>query len=396
MKKLVMFGAGNIGRSFIGQLFSRAGYQTVFIDIDKELIRALNERGGYYTIVKRNGKPDEKIYVTNVRAVDGNDTEGVCSEIQDAAILSTAVGKGAIPHVLPVIAMGIERRLRSGNGGIDIIIAENVRDASSWYRKVIGKELSYVESLDGLVGFVGTSIGKMVPIMTREDRVEDPLQVFAEEYNTLIVDKKGFRNGIPDVPGIKPVKNILAYVDRKLFIHNLGHAATAYLGYKHNPTLPYIYQQIAVPETASLVKTSMMQSAEALHREYPDDLSRSDLEDSIVDLIGRFGNVELRDTVHRVGRDVTRKLGKDDRLVGSMLLAAKYRLPFDNIAAAAAAAFAFKAADEAGELLPNDREFFQDLLPRGVEWVLKNVCDLSPEVAEEQAVYDAIAKRLKK
>ena len=37
-KKMVQFGAGNIGRSFIGQLFSRSGYEVVFVDIKKEHI----------------------------------------------------------------------------------------------------------------------------------------------------------------------------------------------------------------------------------------------------------------------------------------------------------------------------------------------------------------------
>jgi len=32
MKYFVQFGAGNIGRSFIGQLFSRAGYEVIFIE----------------------------------------------------------------------------------------------------------------------------------------------------------------------------------------------------------------------------------------------------------------------------------------------------------------------------------------------------------------------------
>ena len=35
-KKILIFGAGKIGRSFIGQLFSRAGYELVFIDANKD------------------------------------------------------------------------------------------------------------------------------------------------------------------------------------------------------------------------------------------------------------------------------------------------------------------------------------------------------------------------
>jgi len=43
-KKMIQFGAGNIGRSFIGQLFSRSGYEVVFVDINKELIKEVNKK----------------------------------------------------------------------------------------------------------------------------------------------------------------------------------------------------------------------------------------------------------------------------------------------------------------------------------------------------------------
>jgi len=67
--KLVQFGAGNIGRSFIGQLFSRAGYEVVFADVVPEVIRLLNERRRYRVEIKDD--PPGTIWVENVRAVDG-------------------------------------------------------------------------------------------------------------------------------------------------------------------------------------------------------------------------------------------------------------------------------------------------------------------------------------
>ena len=45
-----------------------------------------------------------------------------------------------------------------------------------------------------LVGLIETSIGKMVPIMTTAEQMKDPLVVYAEPYNTLILDGKGFRD----------------------------------------------------------------------------------------------------------------------------------------------------------------------------------------------------------
>ena len=66
MKKLLLFGAGNIGRSFIGQLFSRAGYEVVFVDIDSNIVNALNSRRSYTVVVKGNNREDELIEIAGV------------------------------------------------------------------------------------------------------------------------------------------------------------------------------------------------------------------------------------------------------------------------------------------------------------------------------------------
>ena len=68
-KKAVMYGAGSIGRGFIGQLFSESGYETIFIDVNEELIRNLNERGQYsIRFVKNSGSSHTFSYTyENVR-----------------------------------------------------------------------------------------------------------------------------------------------------------------------------------------------------------------------------------------------------------------------------------------------------------------------------------------
>lgn len=54
MNKLVLFGAGKIGRSFIGQLFSASDYEVVFIDINPVVIDQLNQRRSYQVVIKNN------------------------------------------------------------------------------------------------------------------------------------------------------------------------------------------------------------------------------------------------------------------------------------------------------------------------------------------------------
>lgn len=390
-KKLVLFGAGNIGRSFIGQLFSRAGYEIVFIDVNDTLINALNERREYRIIIKRNDQPDETIVIENARGVHGKHQEEVCREIASASILATAVGKGALPHILPTLAEGLKRRRREcGDLPIDMIMAENYRNISDYVRENLRQYLPPDYPLQSLVGLVETSIGKMVPIMKDEDVRHDPLWVFAEAYNELILDKYGFKNPIPDVPGMAPKENMQAYVDRKLFIHNLGHAATAYFGYQQNPAFEYIYEPLAHLPLFEKVRATMLQSAVALNKAYPADLTMPDLIAHIDDLLERFRNRALGDTIFRVGRDLPRKLEKNDRLVGAMLMSTRQHCPCDLIAEAVVAACHFRAADEHGKLFPADDAFASRDFPAGLDHILANVCHLSAAVHEEAAVMAAV------
>ncbi len=377
---LVQFGAGNIGRSFVGQLFARAGWEVVFVDVNLRVVEALNRERRYRVVIKRNEQPDETLLVEGVRAIDGRERAEVAAAIAEASLLATSVGKAALSAVYPAIAAGLlERRRRRGAAPLDVIIAENVRGAASAFREGIAALLPDDYPFARLVGLVETSIGKMVPIMTAEDLAIDPLWVFAEEYNTLILDRAAFRAPVPEVAGLHPVANIAAYVDRKLFVHNLGHAATAYLGFAFNPGFTYIWQPLEVRELFARIELAMRQAALALNREYPDDLSMGDLESHIADLLKRFRNRALGDTIHRVGRDVYRKLDREDRLVGAMLLAARHDLPFDAIASALRAALSFRAPDEGGALFPADREFAERSEPLGVAGVLREVCRLDPE-----------------
>jgi mannitol-1-phosphate 5-dehydrogenase len=352
-KKLVQFGAGNIGRSFIGQLFSQNGWDVVFVDVNKSLVDALNEKGEYKVYIKTSGKEDRVMLVSNVRAVMGNNEEAILNEIKDANIICTSVGSGVLPKIMPVLGKSLLERSKN----IDLILAENIRNGAYSVRKLLKPLLPEDYPLNQKIGLIETSIGKMVPIMKAEDLLKDPLAVFAEEYNDLIVDKKGFLGPIPDFEDLKPVDNITAYVDRKLFIHNLGHAATAYLGYQYKNDYSYVWEALEIDSLFKNVRGVMLESAEALLLEYPETFNRESLILHIDDLLSRFKNRALGDTIFRVGRDLLRKLSPDDRIAGAIKLTRKYGVSCEHIENVYRAACSFEATDENGYLDIRDRDF---------------------------------------
>lgn len=378
-KKIIVFGAGKIGRSFIGQVFSRSGYNVVFVDINRELINLINQRREYSVIIK-DGDKKENILVKNIRGVCLEDEKSVVAELKDAEIASLSVGQQGLKATVSIIANSLISRLETyGDLPLDIIIAENMRNADEFLREGLKKYLPLDYPFDKLVGLVETSIGKMVPIMTQKDIEEDPLKIFAEPYNSLIVAKNGFKNPIPDSPFIAPKDNIKAWVDRKLFIHNLGHATVAYLGFESFPDAKYIYEVLEDRTILEKVRKTMLQSADILQTLYPEEFTHKDLEDHINDLLNRFRNKSLGDTIFRVGCDLYRKLGPEDRLVAPIRAALRIGKPYNLILYAIKAGIAFKAKDENGNYYPSDLEFFEEA-KKGYEHIIKNVCKLPEKI----------------
>jgi mannitol-1-phosphate 5-dehydrogenase len=216
----------------------------------------------------------------------------------------------------------------------------------------------------------------MVPIMSEEERASDPLLVYAEAYNTLILDKKGFRGPIPDVPELDLKENMKPYVDRKLFIHNMGHAVLGYTSHVFYPQYRYVWEAAENDKLFNVTRNAMWESGEALVSRYPEEFSNRSIGEYIDDLLIRFKNRALGDTIFRVGRDLYRKLGPDDRLIGSIKLCIEQGVKPINIALGTASALFFMGVDDEGNMFPQDRVFHDKELSKGVEHVLSSVCKL--------------------
>jgi len=376
--KFIQYGAGNIGRSLVAQLFSRAGYEVVFIDVDENIIDALNHEKRYLIQVK--DEKAEDIWVENVRGVDGRDKEAVMKEITTADMMATAVGANALKFIYETVAEGIKQREKP----LNIIICENLRHMSQIFRENLLQYLPEGFPIDEKVGLIETSIGKMVPIMPDEVKKRDPLLVWAEAYNTLYVAKKGFIGDVPEIDGIVARSNFDAYVDQKLFIHNLGHAITAYLGFLVEPMNTFIWNAITNDVVRGIVEAAMWESAHALISEYPTEFDESSQQIYIDDLIDRFGNAHLGDTMFRVGRDIRRKLGYDERLIGAARMDMKNKITPRYTALGIAAAFMFRAVDEKGSMFDGDIKFVEELRANGLDYMLKNACGLDVGTNKEK------------
>lgn len=335
MKKAIIYGAGNIGRGFIGALLSQSGYEVAFIDVAQPLVKQINEAGRYTVRIVSNGGYKDQV-VSNVRAVDGTDTAAVAEAIAGADLAATAVGVNVLGRIAPNLAAGIRRRFTRTDSPLDIIICENLLDADRVLEQMIRQYLSEQEQvlLSERIGLVEASIGRMVPLQTEQMRENDPLRVCTEAYAFLPVDGAAFRGGIPPVEGLVPYAPFGYYIQRKLFLHNMGHAVCAYLGLCFGYT--YVFEAIEDPDLLLLVKNAMLESMLALSAEYGAEPKA--LMGHIEDLLCRFQNRALGDTCARVGQDPVRKLSENDRLIGAMHLCLTHEIEPYSIALGAAAA----------------------------------------------------------
>lgn len=338
-KLAIMFGAGNVGRGFLGQLFSESGYEVVFVDIDEPLIAALNARRGYIIRLVDNDRAEE-VSVSPVRALHAEETEAVAQALAEASIAATTVGVRALPSIAPLVAVGIARRATDDvPAPLNIIVCENLKDAAATFRHMVGEHLPapYHAYLQAHVGFVDTVIARMVPPPTLEMRARDPSLIVVEPYKELPVNRLGFVGSVPEIVGLEPCDNFAVYTARKLYIHNCGHAMLGYLGHLRGHT--FGYQALEDAAVRSLFERALAEARSGIVAAY--GVEAAWLEAHIADLIHRFANCALGDTVFRLTRDPLRKLGPEDRLVGAARLAERAGVTPEALAWGIAAGYCF-------------------------------------------------------
>lgn len=306
----VHFGAGNIGRGFIGEVLNNNDSSVAFVDVNSTLINALNERREY-TIVEA-AENETLVNVDNVYGINNQENpEEVIEAIVKADLITTAIGPKILPYIAPLIAQGIEKRKETGSkAAIDVVACENMIGGSSFLKEEVVKTITDSETLDYLekyVGFPDAAVDRIVPMQTHED----VLRVTVEPYKEWVISKKDLKNTSLNLKGVHYVEDLEPFIERKLFTVNTGHAATAYngafYGYKTidealNDSNVYNEVKSVLKETGALMVTKW-------------DFDKETHEQYIEKILSRFENPQLSDEVTRVGRTPIRKLGYDERFI---------------------------------------------------------------------------------
>lgn len=325
MKNAVHFGAGNIGRGFIGDILSKNNVAITFVDVNERVIDELNKRHSYEIEVAEEGQPH--IVVKNVSGVNNaKNPDEVIKAIASADIITTAIGPNILPFIAELIAKGIEARKAAGNNTpIDVLACENMIGGSQYLYQEVKKYLS----ADGLVfaeqcvGFPNAAVDRIVPAQTHED----PLFVVVEPFNEWVVETSRMKNPTFKLTGVHYEKDLEPFIERKLFSVNSGHATSAYTGAFYGAKT--ILEALKDDRVKAQVEAVLGEIRSLLIAKWNFD------EQALIDyhkiIISRFENPFIVDDVNRVARTPIRKLGYDERFIRPIRELKERQLSYQNL-----------------------------------------------------------------
>lgn len=367
----VIFGAGKIARGFVGHLLFLSKIDFVFVEKVDTLVDLINERGQY--TVNILGDESKNTVVTGARALKFSQQEEISEAIAAADCVFDAVGGKNLGEIVPFLTRGIERRAAANGRPLNIVTCENWKLPADILRRGIEESIAkeHRTFLDNSVGITEAVIMRSAIEATPELLAKDPLVVNAQDFWEFPYDASRLKAPMPE--GMicqKPIMEFTGFLERKFYTYNAANGTTSYVG----ALLGYRYIADAAHDERilKLLDGVYTETATALSRkhDFPFEEQWAFTRTSLRKLQDRC----IVDYVERNARDPIRKLGKDDRLVGSARLCLSYGVKPENLAVAIACAIHYEEpSDEfAVKLAALRRE-------GGYDAILSEVCGLEPD-----------------
>ena len=361
MAECIIFGAGKIARGFIGQLLFLSGRGFVFVEANEDLAELMNERGEY--TVNVFGAPEKNSLIKGWRVVPISDREKINAEAKDAKVIFTAVGGRNLPSIAPAIAGIIQN---TPPFSVNVITCENWKQPAAILKNEVLKIAPGAKA-----GFAEAVVMRSAIEPGADMLKSDPLCVCVQDFWSLPVDADGLAAPLPDIAGIEPIHNFAGYLERKFYTYNAANGTVSYLGAMLGHK--YISEAARDERIAEVLDKVYRETGQALCAKHGITFEEqmAFAETSRAKLLDRI----IVDTLERNARDPMRKLGPDDRLIGSAKLALDYGIMPNGLATAAAAAIYY----EGGPGDPSAGELRMLRENEGAQGVLGKVCGLSAD-----------------
>lgn len=358
------FGAIQSGLFLYEAFHSGAFRRLVVAEVLQDVVSAVRLADHTYAV---NIAYHDRVDCTRIGRVEIQDpaVESDCQQVIDAIVeaeeLATAVPSVAFyssdktGSIHRLLATGLCKKIEQGGPKAVIYAAENHNHAAEILEQRVMEQIPENQhaTVRARVRFLNTVIGKMSHVVTDAEEIQTqqlatiapdfPRAFLVESFNRILISKIDFPE--PFQRGIKVLQeknDLLPFEEAKLYGHNATHALIGYIGALIGAQRVADLQEM--PGVISLARAAFIEeSGEALIRKYHgvDPLFTPDgYREYADDLIERMMNAYLVDSIERVTRDTERKLGWNDRLIGTMRLALQQGVRPRRYALGAAAALA--------------------------------------------------------
>jgi len=370
-RTFVGFGFGAIQAGlFLFEAFRSGGFARLVVgEVAPDSVDALRRNAGCYAV---NVAHADRVEVARVGPVQienpavPEDIARLVDAVAEAEEISTAVpsvrfytgpGPGSIHRIL---AQGLRRKAAGGEPRAVVYAAENHNHAAEILEAAVFDEIPAAEKapVRERVCFLNTVIGKMSGVISDAGEIqarhlapvtpEGSRAFLVEAFNRILISQVCFPQAAGEPPFQRGItafvekEDLLPFEEAKLYGHNATHALAAYLGSLRG--LERIADLRQTPDLLGFIRAAFLEeSGEALIRKHAGKdrlFTPEGYREYADDLLERMTNPHLLDTVERVGRDPHRKLGWDDRLVGTLRLAVQQNVVPRRYALGAAAALA--------------------------------------------------------
>lgn len=375
-KSALIFGAGNIGRGFLGLELHRLGFDLTFVESSASIIDMLNRKREYEVQVAEEGK---RIFVPVNKAVSTQDTPSINYLVKNASLIATAVGPHYLKDVGRILFDPIKERAND-ESFLNVIACENMVGNSRQLRVNVLEHLTKKEKdrVATFVGFPGSVVDRISIPVGQSTLVEKGYEWIAEA---------DFWKAFSPPQCIKFVAELEPYLKRKLYMLNGAHAI---IGYASHPlSITYVHEAMQNPSIRNLILGYLEETSEGLAHNY--GFSKDELNKYQQTLIGRFDNHSVRDLTSRLVRGQIRKLDKQERLVGPALLALEAESYPKNIAKGIVSLLNYYDEHDDESL-----ELYNSLSSYGLNKTLKRYSDLDENKPIERKLIGIIERELSK